>query len=602
MRVNQPPPATARQPTTNYPSTRQPTTAPKRPDPCADDKPACPACGGLQCLCRPRFFPGQLLTDEDLNRLERYVIEKNKLHTRYLHGWGVACGLEVACDPCSTTNVVVRTGYAVSPCGDDIIVCKDHSVNVCELIEQCRPQTGVVCDPPSAQAPRDCRDNIEPWVLAICYDERPTRGITALTGSTDSACCSSCSCGGSGSCGCKGGASCSCGTKSAKATTKKKTYLPQCEPTQICEGYRFTAYPMPRQARTQIPSLDSRNNKDLLFAWMFANRAKFGPMLERLLCCITAALEMRESYSRGKEITGPQASSSYSDYLDALQAFASNFALHNCAFVDKLLLDTQQTTQQIKGLPTEKVTLDEKNFQIYSSAMGRLDQSVFDLIAECFCSALLPACPDPAPDNCVPLAVLTVRTRDCNVEEICNWEARKLLITWQTIWYWLSWLPWQSLRDTIAKLCCSGTRGSAILWPLILVIGRVLMQSQTSKERVAYSMQTKSANAAPEQRLNEAIVAPNLMQHLANGFDTLRGGGDAAAPEWASLFARLTDFSAFAPLAGTAAVEKTQIEDLKNQIGIEALTKQVEDLKAQVAGHEEQVTGLRNFIMNRKGA
>src|SRR5215208_3837530 len=119
--------------------------APRR-DPCADDKPACPACGGLQCLCRPRFFPGQLLTDEDLNRLQRYVIDKNKLHARYLHGWGVACGLEVVCDACTTTNVVVRTGYALSPCGDDIVVCNDQSVNVCELIDQCRPQTGVQCE------------------------------------------------------------------------------------------------------------------------------------------------------------------------------------------------------------------------------------------------------------------------------------------------------------------------------------------------------------------------------------------------------------------------------------------------------------------------
>src|SRR5918994_5495222 len=84
----------------------RPAVAPKRPDPCADDKPACPACGDLQCLCRPRFFPGQLLTDQDLNRLQQYVIDKNRLHNRYLHGWGVACGLEVVCDVCDPGHVV----------------------------------------------------------------------------------------------------------------------------------------------------------------------------------------------------------------------------------------------------------------------------------------------------------------------------------------------------------------------------------------------------------------------------------------------------------------------------------------------------------------
>src|SRR6478672_11949495 len=86
--------------------------APQRPDPCADPAPPCPVCGGLKCLCRPRFFPGQLLSDEDLNRLQQYVIDKNRLHNRYLVGWGVACGLEVACSPCEADSVTVRAGYA----------------------------------------------------------------------------------------------------------------------------------------------------------------------------------------------------------------------------------------------------------------------------------------------------------------------------------------------------------------------------------------------------------------------------------------------------------------------------------------------------------
>src|SRR4051812_28075963 len=95
--------------------------------------PVCPACGRLECLCRPRFFCGQILTDEDLNRLEHYIIEKNKLHNRYLHGWGVACGMEVSCHPCAGF-VTVKAGYALSPCGNDIVVCRDEAVDVCELL------------------------------------------------------------------------------------------------------------------------------------------------------------------------------------------------------------------------------------------------------------------------------------------------------------------------------------------------------------------------------------------------------------------------------------------------------------------------------------
>ena len=76
-------------------------------DPCTP----CPACGGLECLCRPRFFAGQLLTEADLNRLDHYIVAKNKLHNRYVHGWGVACGMEVVCSACGD-QVIVRPGYA----------------------------------------------------------------------------------------------------------------------------------------------------------------------------------------------------------------------------------------------------------------------------------------------------------------------------------------------------------------------------------------------------------------------------------------------------------------------------------------------------------
>src|SRR5215212_1911114 len=88
----------------------------------------CPACGGLECLCRPRFFAGQLLTEEDLNRLDHYIVAKQKLHNRYLHGWGVVCGLDVVCDDCNSGSVIVQSGYALAPCGEDVIVCGDQRV------------------------------------------------------------------------------------------------------------------------------------------------------------------------------------------------------------------------------------------------------------------------------------------------------------------------------------------------------------------------------------------------------------------------------------------------------------------------------------------
>jgi len=152
--------------------------------------PECPECGGLQCLCRPRFFAGQLLTEEDLNRLDDYIVKKNKLHNRYLHGWGVVCGLDVVCNPCldqsaqvTIKQVIVKAGYALSPCGEDIIVCDDQSVDIGKHIQACRQvQRQVNCEPPWPTSSTECQEHTEDWVLALCYAEKQSRGITALKG------------------------------------------------------------------------------------------------------------------------------------------------------------------------------------------------------------------------------------------------------------------------------------------------------------------------------------------------------------------------------------------------------------------------------------
>src|SRR5690242_15562766 len=160
-------------------------------------QPVCPACGGLECLCRPRFFAGQLLTEEDLNRLDHYIVEKNKLHNRYLHGWGVVCGLEVFCHPCAG-QVSVTSGYALSPCGEDIVVCQNDTVDVCALIDRCREQERphLDCESPRPAGTAECQDVPEHWVLAIRFAERPARGVTALRGGGTPPCCSRCACGG----------------------------------------------------------------------------------------------------------------------------------------------------------------------------------------------------------------------------------------------------------------------------------------------------------------------------------------------------------------------------------------------------------------------
>ncbi len=96
----------------------------------------CGGCGGGDCggsgmvsadlsataFARPRFFAGQLLTEDDLGALTAYVTAKDRLHNRYLFGAGVVCGLWVSCDPCGGGTVTVQPGYALDCCGNDLVL------------------------------------------------------------------------------------------------------------------------------------------------------------------------------------------------------------------------------------------------------------------------------------------------------------------------------------------------------------------------------------------------------------------------------------------------------------------------------------------------
>lgn len=99
-------------------------------------------CCHLDCIVRPRFFCGQLLTDADLSALLKWARDRFGL-SRYRHGWGVVCGLDVRCDPKKPAAIVVTPGYAVNCCGDDIVVCEDAAL---DLSTACREETDPCAD------------------------------------------------------------------------------------------------------------------------------------------------------------------------------------------------------------------------------------------------------------------------------------------------------------------------------------------------------------------------------------------------------------------------------------------------------------------------
>jgi hypothetical protein len=108
----------------------------------------CGHCGG-SCSCgggharegatrRPRFFAGQLLTQEDLALIVDYTVGKARLRNRLLFGEGVVCGLTVTCPPCGDGTVIVSPGYALDCCGNDIHLPCQVELNINRLVRELR--------------------------------------------------------------------------------------------------------------------------------------------------------------------------------------------------------------------------------------------------------------------------------------------------------------------------------------------------------------------------------------------------------------------------------------------------------------------------------
>ena len=77
-------------------------------------------------LSRPHYFPGKLLTEQDLNQEQTYFIEKFKRHNRSLHGSGVVFGLKVSTDK---GKVKISAGMALDCEGNEIIIPSDQTLS-----------------------------------------------------------------------------------------------------------------------------------------------------------------------------------------------------------------------------------------------------------------------------------------------------------------------------------------------------------------------------------------------------------------------------------------------------------------------------------------
>ncbi|GAA3818837.1 hypothetical protein ACFS5L_24630 [Streptomyces phyllanthi] len=158
-------------------------------------------CGGdatrTSAFVRPRFFAGQLLTEDDLSLLVDYMTAKDRLHNRSLSGPGVVCGLGVTCDPCGGGTVVVHPGHALDSAGNDIVVSCTEQVDVRALVQEQRVDAlGVDCKEPCDD------DGKRRYGLFVRYRELPVEPV-------------------------------------APYATEEPCPSPGCVPSRVQEGYQF---------------------------------------------------------------------------------------------------------------------------------------------------------------------------------------------------------------------------------------------------------------------------------------------------------------------------------------------------------------------------
>ncbi|MCG5212180.1 hypothetical protein [Streptosporangium sp. KLBMP 9127] len=142
--------------------------------------------GSAGTLERPRYFPRQLITPDELTLEADYFRDRMRRHNMYLHGWGVVCGALVCPAPAKTASttgqaatepwrVRVEPGYVLGPYGDEIVIDIPGEVPL--------RGDGTAADPWCGEM--YARDPAGPFYVAVRYQERRTRPVPAQPAGCD---------------------------------------------------------------------------------------------------------------------------------------------------------------------------------------------------------------------------------------------------------------------------------------------------------------------------------------------------------------------------------------------------------------------------------
>lgn len=147
---------------------------------------------GTSILMKPRFSPGLLLRDDDLNQGVDYTRDLSRLLFRTLLGCGVVCGLKVTPEfKCQQLVVSVAEGVALDCHGDPIHVPTTQSIPIDGSCGQTIPddmwviikRTEKCCAPRTASC--SCDDEETP---SVCTRERDGYEIRIVPQLPDCAC------------------------------------------------------------------------------------------------------------------------------------------------------------------------------------------------------------------------------------------------------------------------------------------------------------------------------------------------------------------------------------------------------------------------------
>jgi hypothetical protein len=560
----------------------------------------CPACVGLECLDRTRFFSGQLLTEADLNNEQSYWLAKGRLHNRLLHGWGVVCGMQVVCSECDGW-VTVKPGYAIDPCGNDIIVCSEQAFNVIKAIQACCIPTKPTgkCSPLRSAPPANCQDALQTWCITIEYEEQASRMVAPLKQATPKS--GSCSCGstkGGCGCGCGGGAKNGNGSShgssvkcSCSVPTQTTTAVPTgaCEPTRINEGFRLCVVPAPQNTfGTQTPAGPALGTFAAQFALCFQ---PLSTLLQQkpVLSTATDPLSEQQDYQI------------VCNYLRSVQNALAQASITHCQY-DTFINSIQVPTPPVQDNGAYLASLNA--FLTEISAILQL------AVLDCLCISLVPPCPSDPCDDRLILACVTVQNG--KIINICHFGGgRKQVLTFPVLYYWLSIIGFDkalaALQNFLELICCGEDRlrqglfGANVSQKNVFTTAGVSNAAAVNQMMTAFAAQNLGASvinaAAPNARtvdlrplvgLNTDVVTRALESYQINPQSIAMATVDAD-PAWTD--DAVAASPQFAPAAFSVTGNLTVYTKGKMVVGFE-VTDPVTVLSNQVQKLQQQVNQL----------